>query len=84
MERALEMSGLTKDKEFFVQNSETTEDGRRLQPDVVIQLPEEKKIIVDSKVSLVAWEAYVNAENEEDALKHMKALILSIQTHIKQ
>ena len=84
LERALEMSGLTKDKEFFVQNSETTEDGRRLQPDVVIQLPEEKKIIVDSKVSLVAWEAYVNAENEEDALKHMKALILSIQTHIKQ
>ena len=84
LERALEMSGLTKDKEFFIQNSETTEDGRRLQPDVVIQLPEEKKIIVDSKVSLVAWEAYVNAENEEDALKHMKALNLSIQTHIKQ
>ena len=84
LERALEMSGLTKDKEFFVQNSETTEDGRRLQPDVVIQLPEEKKIIVDSKVSLVAWEAYVNSDNEEEALKHMKALNLSIQTHIKQ
>lgn len=84
LERALEMSGLTKDKEFFVQNSETTEDGRRLQPDVVIQLPEEKKIIVDSKVSLVAWEAYVNSDSEEDALKHMKALNLSIQTHIKQ
>jgi DNA recombination protein RmuC len=84
LERALEMSGLSKDKEFFVQNSETTEDGRRLQPDVVIQLPEEKKIIVDSKVSLVAWEAYVNAESEEEALKHMKALNLSIQTHIKQ
>jgi len=84
LERALEMSGLTKDKEFFVQNSETTEDGRRLQPDVVIQLPEEKKIIVDSKVSLVAWEAYVNSDKEEEALKHMKALNLSIQTHIKQ
>lgn len=84
LERALEMSGLTKDKEFFVQNSETTEDGRRLQPDVVIQLPEEKKIIVDSKVSLVAWEAYVNSDNEDEALKHMKALNLSIQTHIKQ
>lgn len=84
LERALEMSGLTKDKEFFVQNSETTEDGRRLQPDVVIQLPEEKKIIVDSKVSLVAWEAYVNSDKEEEALKHMKALNLSIQTHIRQ
>ncbi len=84
LERALEMSGLSKDKEFFVQNSETTKDGRRLQPDVVIQLPEEKKIIIDSKVSLVAWDAYVNADNEEEALKHMKALNLSIQSHIKQ
>ena len=59
------MSGLTKNQEFFVQNSETTIDGRRLQPDVIIQLPEDKKIIVDSKVSLVSWEAYVNAEEED-------------------
>ena len=83
LERALEMSGLTKNQEFFVQNSETTADGRRLQPDVIIQLPEDKKIIVDSKVSLVSWEAYANAE-EEDSTKHMKSLIASIQTHIKQ
>ena len=83
LERALEMSGLTKNQEFFVQNSETTADGRRLQPDVIIQLPEEKKIIVDSKVSLVSWEAYANAE-EKDSKKHMKSLIASIQTHIKQ
>lgn len=83
LERALEMSGLTKNQEFYVQNSETTADGRRLQPDVIIQLPEDKKIIVDSKVSLVSWEAYANAE-EEDSKKHMKSLIASIQTHIKQ
>jgi DNA recombination protein RmuC len=83
LERALEMSGLTKNQEFFVQNSETTADGRRLQPDVIIQLLEDKKIIVDSKVSLVSWEAYANAE-EEDSKKHMKSLIASIQTHIKQ
>ncbi|MDA8566915.1 DNA recombination protein RmuC [Schleiferiaceae bacterium] len=83
LERALEMSGLTKNQEFFVQNSETTADGRRLQPDVIIQLPEDKKIIVDSKVSLVSWEAYANTE-EEDSKKHMKSLIASIQTHIKQ
>jgi DNA recombination protein RmuC len=84
LERALEMSGLTKDKEFFVQNSETTADGRRLQPDVVIQLPEEKKIIIDSKVSLVSWEAHVNAEDEKVAKQEMKNLVVSIQTHIKQ
>ena len=68
LERALEMSGLTKNQEFFVQNSETTADGRRLQPDVIIQLPEDKKIIVDSKVSLVSWEAYANTEEEAKSL----------------
>ncbi|MBL6867342.1 MAG: DNA recombination protein RmuC [Cryomorphaceae bacterium] len=83
LERALEMSGLAKDKEYFVQNSETTEDGRRLQPDVIIQLPGNKKIIIDSKVSLVAWDNYINAATEEEASAGLKALAVSVQTHIK-
>lgn len=83
LERALEMSGLTKEKEYFVQNSETTEDGRRLQPDVIIQLPGSKKIIIDSKVSLVAWDNYVNGATEEEAIAGLKALAVSVQTHIK-
>lgn len=83
LERALEMSGLTKDKEYFIQNSETTEEGRRLQPDVIIQLPGNKKIIVDSKVSLVSWDDHVNAEDSTAASAAMKSLITSIQTHIK-
>jgi len=83
LERALEMSGLQKDKEYFVQNSETTDEGRRLQPDVIIQLPGNKKIIIDSKVSLVAWDNFINAENEEDAVLNMKALSASVQSHIK-
>lgn len=83
LERALEMSGLQKDKEYFVQNSETTEEGRRLQPDVIIQLPGNKKIIIDSKVSLVAWDNFINAENEDDAALNMKALSNSVQSHIK-
>src|SRR5210317_115248 len=83
LERALEMSGLQKDKEYFVQNSETTDEGRRLQPDVIIQLPGNKKIIIDSKVSLVAWDNFINAENEDDAALHMKALSTSVQAHIK-
>ena len=83
LERALEMSGLQKDKEYFVQNSETTDEGRRLQPDVIIQLPGNKKIIIDSKVSLVAWDNFINAENEDDAALNMKALSNSVQAHIK-
>ena len=83
LERALEMSGLAKDKEYFVQNSETTEDGRRLQPDVIIQLPGNKKIIIDSKVSLVAWDNFINAATEEEASVGLKALAVSVQTHIK-
>jgi DNA recombination protein RmuC len=77
------MSGLTKEKEYFVQNSETTEDGRRLQPDVIIQLPGSKKIIIDSKVSLVAWDNYVNGATEDEAAAGLKALAVSVQTHIK-
>ena len=83
LERALEMSGLAKDKEYFVQNSETTEEGRRLQPDVIIQLPGNKKIIIDSKVSLVAWDNFINAATEEEASAGLKALAVSVQTHIK-
>jgi len=83
LERALEMSGLAKDKEYFVQNSETTEDGRRLQPDVIIQLPGNKKIIIDSKVSLVAWDNFINAATEEEASAGLKALAVSVQAHIK-
>ena len=83
LERALEMSGLAKDKEYFVQNSETTEDGSRLQPDVIIQLPGNKKIIIDSKVSLVAWDNFINAATEEEASAGLKALAVSVQTHIK-
>jgi DNA recombination protein RmuC len=83
LERALEMSGLSRDKEYFIQNSETTEEGKRLQPDVIIQLPENKKIIIDSKVSLVAWDEHVNADDAAIAATSMKGLTQSIRTHIK-
>jgi DNA recombination protein RmuC len=83
LEKALEMSGLSKDKEYSVQNSSTTSSGKRLQPDVIIHLPENKKIIIDSKVSLVAWEAYMNADDDKEAQNNMKALVTSLQSHIK-
>ena len=62
LERVLEKSGLEKGSEYFVQQSFTTEEGNRVLPDVVIHLPENKKMIVDSKVSLTHYERYVNEE----------------------
>ena len=82
LERILEKSGLEKGREYETQVSEMAEDGRRYQPDVVIKLPDDKKIIIDSKVSLVAYERFANAENEE-AANHLKAHITSVRTHVK-
>ncbi len=82
LESILEKSGLEKGREYFVQESITNEDGRRLQPDVIVRLPDNKNIIVDSKVALVAYERYVNSEQEEQAV-NLKAHLLSIQNHIK-
>ncbi|HNO26994.1 MAG TPA: DNA recombination protein RmuC, partial [Leptospiraceae bacterium] len=72
LERILERSGLIKGSEYELQFSTTNEEGRRIQPDVIINLPDNKHLIVDSKVSLVAYEAMVNAANEEDREKALK------------
>ena len=84
LERVLEKSGLEKDREYFIQQSFTTDEGKRLLPDVVIQLPDNKKMIVDSKVSLVAYERYIN--EEEDSLKnqYLKEHLNSLKRHIEQ
>lgn len=63
LERLLESSGLTRGTEYLVQESFTAEGGNRLQPDVIINLPEKKHLVVDSKVSLVAYERYCNFSN---------------------
>ncbi len=83
LERVLEKSGLTKGREYTVQSSMATEDGRRLQPDVIINLPENKHLVIDSKVSLVAYERYCNAETSEEKNLAMKEHLLSIRSHIK-
>jgi len=83
LERILEKSGLEKGREYETQVSETGEDGKRYQPDVVIHLPENKNIVIDSKVSLVAYERMVNAENPEQQMSQLKLHINSIKTHVK-
>ncbi|TRZ43666.1 DNA recombination protein RmuC [Robertkochia solimangrovi] len=84
LERVLEKSGLEKDSEYFVQNSFTTEDGRRVLPDVIINLPDNKKMIIDSKVSLIAYERYVNADDEQLRPALLKDHVNSINKHVEQ
>ncbi len=84
LEKVLERSGLIKDEEYRLQYSTVNDDGKRIQPDAVIMLPDDKHIIVDAKVSLVAYESFVNANSEEDREKCMKEHLLSVRTHVKQ
>lgn len=83
LERILEKSGLEKGREYESQVSETSTEGKRFQPDVVVKLPENKNIIIDSKVSLVAYERYINAETDEDQLTQIKLHIASVRNHLK-
>ena len=82
LEKVLERSGLVKDREYRVQASVVGPDGNRLQPDVVIDMPDGKHLIVDSKVSLVAYERLVNNDNEAEREAFAKEHVKSIQNHI--
>ncbi|BCS51703.1 DNA recombination protein RmuC [Geobacter sp. SVR] len=83
LEKILESSGLRKGHEYDVQESHTREDGSRLQPDVVIHLPEGRHIIADAKVSLIAYEEYVNADDDNGRNAACKRHIDSVRGHIK-
>ena len=86
LERVLEKSGLEKGREYEMEKSFADETGNqlRLRPDVIIHLPDNKKMIVDSKVSLTAYEQYVNADNDEDSIKFLKEHIASLNRHVSQ
>ena len=84
LERVLEKSGLEKDREYSVQQSFTLDDGTRVLPDVIINLPDGKKMIVDSKVSLTDYERFVNAEDDDAQAKHLKDHINSLRRHVDQ
>lgn len=84
LERVLEKSGLEKDREYSVQQSFTKEDGSKVLPDVIIHLPDNKKMVVDSKVSLTAYERYVNEEDENEQKRHLNEHLLSIKKHVDQ
>ena len=83
LERVLEKSGLEKDREYFVQQNFQREDGSRIMPDVVLHLPDSKKMIIDSKVSLTDYERMVNSDDDERAM-YLKAHVNSIKKHVDQ
>ncbi len=84
LERILERSGLNEGGQGYQkQFCDTSEDGKRIQPDVVINLPDNKHIIIDSKVSLVAYEKAVNAATETERLLRVKEHLQSLKNHIK-
>jgi DNA recombination protein RmuC len=84
LERVLEKSGLEKGREYEVQQSHVAENGNRVFPDVVINLPDGKKMVVDSKVSLTAYEKYINEEDDILKVGYLKEHVNSIKRHVEQ
>ncbi|MFZ1808919.1 MAG: DNA recombination protein RmuC [Cyclobacteriaceae bacterium] len=83
LETILEKSGLEKGREYTVQETFYTDDGRRQRPDVIINLPESRHIIIDSKVSLTAYNNYVNAEKDDERDAQVKLHMQSIKQHMR-
>jgi len=83
LERLLDLSGLQKGREYSTQYSVTAESGQRIQPDLVLHLPEGKSIVLDSKVSLVAWTRYQACESDEERRMALKEHIQSMRQHVK-
>jgi len=84
LESILEKSGLQKDREYFVQTKYTSEEGRRLHPDIVVRYPGDRNIIIDSKVSLNAYEAYHSNDDPSEKEKSLKGHLISVKNHINE
>ena len=83
LEQVLEQSGLRKGHEYHSQVNLTQTDGKRLQPDVVVHMPENKDVVVDSKVTLVAYERYQSAEDDAERSVALAEHLASVKAHIK-
>jgi DNA recombination protein RmuC len=83
LERVLEASGLRKGHEYHVQDSQLDEEGRRLQPDVVIHLPEDRRLVVDAKVSLVAYDRFTASATDDERAGFARAHLESVRNHIR-
>lgn len=83
LSKILDESGLREGREYEVQKSLNSEDGKRYRPDIVVHLPNQKDIVIDSKVSLLAHEKVVNANNDEERVQALKEHVNSVKGHIK-
>lgn len=83
LEKVLEVSGLEEGREYRKQGSVTGTDQSRLRPDVIVNLPDNKHIIIDAKVSLTAYEQYANADTDIDRKNYIQQHIASVRNHIK-
>lgn len=83
LERVLEESGLHKGREYETQGSFTSDEGKRLRPDVIVHLPEGKDIVIDSKVSLTAYERYCSSDDEAERQLALREHVASLRSHIK-
>ena len=84
LERVLERSGLVKGQEYDTQYSTQNLEGKLIQPDVIVRLPENKHLIIDAKVSLVAYEQVINAESEDERGAALKSHVISVKSHVKK
>lgn len=80
LEKILEDSGLSKGREYEVQTSFKSEEGRLLRPDVIVHLPENRDVVIDSKVSLIAYERFIHSQQPQDIAEHIR----SIKNHLKE
>lgn len=83
LERVLERSGLTKGQEYILQAVHKEDDSRKI-PDAIILLPEDKHLVVDAKVSLTAYERWVNSEDETEQQQAVKQHVQSIEAHVRE
>lgn len=84
LERLLDSAGLIKGEDYLTQESLTTDDGRRLRPDVILRLPDARHLVIDSKVSLVAYERAVNAIDETIRAAATREHAAAVRTHVDQ
>jgi DNA recombination protein RmuC len=84
LESILEKSGLVKDREYVVQGTVKNEDGKLMRPDIIINLPENKSMVIDSKVSLTAYEQYNSAEDDSERTRFLNEHTASVKNHVRR